>query len=508
MSDLRSIRFMRMMLTGFSQPTVFRFGTLDIVRADWTRAPIPLNTKQIPHPNTQLEVSAVNVLENETRTPIRYKLPPGIVRETLNSYNNLIRENEQSLSIRVRDLAPEDGQGVYKHIDLDMRQYKRLRMFLHAESLPDENPLPGEGANDDMDERIVGFIRMGTDLDENYYQIEIPLKPTAYTRGVSNNLTAEEVWQVASNEIDIPVEWLTKIKAKSIASREMVGATYFDENLERINEFTPNSSLPGDKKYKLSIRGNPTLGAIRTLVVGVKNPSTTVGSNLDGEVWFNELRLSEIDSSGGWAAVGTLDANLADFANVTLNGAISTVGFGAIDQSPNMRSQDDTRSYGIATSINAGMLFPKKWGLVLPISYSYNQEVITPKYDPFYRDIELQDRLDTAASQDERDAIRDQAISVAKLKSINLIGVRKQRSADTKENFFDLENLDLSYSYNEEKRNDFEIENFAFKNVRLGAGYNYSFKPLSLKPLGNVQAISAKKYLRWLSELNLNLMPS
>ena len=508
MSDLRSIRFMRMMLTGFSQPTVFRFGTLDIVRADWTRAPIPLNTKQIPHPNTQLEVSAVNVLENETRTPIRYKLPPGIVRETLNSYNNLIRENEQSLSIRVRDLAPEDGQGVYKHIDLDMRQYKRLRMFLHAESLPDENPLPGEGANDDMDERIVGFIRMGTDLDENYYQIEIPLKPTAYTRGVSNNLTAEEVWQVASNEIDIPVEWLTKIKAKSIASREMVGATYFDENLERINEFTPNSSLPGDKKYKLSIRGNPTLGAIRTLVVGVKNPSTTVGSNLDGEVWFNELRLSEIDSSGGWAAVGTLDANLADFANVTLNGAISTVGFGAIDQSPNMRSQDDTRSYGIATSINAGMLFPKKWGLVLPLSYSYNQEVITPKYDPFYRDIELQDRLDTAASQDERDAIRDQAISVAKLKSINLIGVRKQRSADAKENFFDLENLDLSYSYNEEKRNDFEIENFAFQNVRLGAGYNYSFKPLSLKPLGNVQAISTKKYLRWLSELNLNLIPS
>ena len=508
MSDLRSIRFMRMMLTGFSQPTVFRFGTLDIVRADWTRVPTPLNTKQIAYPNTQLEVSAVNVLENETRTPIRYKLPPGIVRETLNSYNNLIRENEQSLSLRVRDLAPEDGQGVYKHIDLDMRQYKRLRMFLHAESLPDENPLPGEGTNDDIDERMVAFIRLGTDLDENYYQIEIPLKPTAYTNGVSNNLTAEEVWQVASNEINIPVEWLTKIKAKSIANREIVGASYFDESLERIDEFTPSSSLPGDKKYKLAIRGNPTLGAIRTLVVGVKNPSTTIGNNLDGEVWFNELRLSEIDAEGGWAAVGTLDANLADFANVTLNGAISTVGFGAIDQSPNMRSQDDTRSYGVATSINAGMLFPKKWGLVLPLSYSYNQEVITPKYDPYYRDIELQDRLDTADTQDERNAIREQALSVAKLKSINLIGVRKQRSSDAKQNFFDIENLDLSYSYNEEKRNDFEIENYAFQNVRLGAGYNYAFKPLSLKPLGKVQAITSKKYLRWLSEINLNLMPS
>jgi cell surface protein SprA len=508
MEDLRSIRFMRMLVSGFKNPTVFRFGTLDIVRADWTRVPGPLNTQEIPYPNTQLEVSAVNILENETRTPIRYKLPPGIVRETLNSYNNLIRENEQSLSLRVKDLEPKDAEGVYKHIDLDMRQYKRLRMFLHAESLTNENPLPGEGAQEEFDKRMVAFIRLGTDISENYYQIEIPLKPTAFKAGVSNNLSAEEIWQNASNEIDIPVGLLTKLKAKSISNRQAVGATYFDEDLNPISEFTPISSLPGAKKYKLAIRGNPTLGAIRTLVVGVKNPNTKAGEKLSGEVWFNELRLSEIDSQGGWAALGALDANLADFANVTVNGAISTVGFGAIDQSPNQRSQDDTRSYGVTTSVNAGMLFPEKWGLVLPVNYSYNQEVITPKYDPYYRDIELQDRLDTAERESQRDSIREQAISVSKLKSINLIGVRKQRSAEAKEDFFDVENFDFSYAYNEEKRHDFEIEDYAYKNVRLGAGYNYSFKPLSIKPLGKVDAISSKQYLRWLSELNLNLMPS
>jgi len=508
MEDLRSIRFMRMMVTGFKNPAVFRFGTLDIVRADWTRVSNSLNTQEVLYPNTQLEVSAVNILENETRTPIRYKLPPGIVRETLNNYNNLIRENEQSLSLRVKELEPKDSEGVYKHLDLDMRQYKRLRMFLHAESITGENPLPGEGAQEELDKRLVAFIRLGTDITENYYQIEIPLKPTAYTAGVSNNLSEEEIWQTASNEIDIPVELLTKLKAKSISNRQIVGATYFDEALNPISEFTPISSLPGDKKYKLAIRGNPTLGAIRTLVVGVKNPSETVGEKLSGEVWFNELRLSEIDSQGGWAAVGTMDANLADFANVTVNGAVSTVGFGSIDQSPNQRSQDDTRSYGVTTSINAGMLFPKKWGLVLPVSYSYNQEVITPKYDPYYRDIELQDRLDVADRASQRDSIRDQAISVSKFKSINLIGVRKQRSAESKVNFFDIENFDFSYAYNEEKRNDFEIEDYAYKNVRLGAGYNYSFKPFSVKPFGKVEAISTKKYLRWLSELNLNLLPS
>ncbi len=511
MQDLRSIRFMRMMLTGFQQPTVLRFGTLDIVRADWTRVANALNKDEINYPNTQLEVSAVNILENETRTPIRYKLPPGIQRETLNSYNNLIRENEQSLSLTITDLEPKDAEGVYKHIDLDMRQYKRLRMFLHAESLPlqsGKNPLPGEGAQEEFDERLVAFIRLGTDITENYYQVEIPLKPTAYTDGVSNNLSAEEIWQTGSNEIDLPIELLTKMKAKSIKDRELDGATYFDEELNRIQEFTPISSLPGEKKYKLSIRGNPTLGAIRTLVVGVKNPSTTPGSRLSGEVWFNELRLSEIDSQGGWAAVGALDATLADFANVTVNGAISTVGFGAIDQSPNLRSQEDIRSYGLTTSLNAGMLFPKKWGLVLPVSYSYNQEVVTPEYDPYYRDLRLQDRLDAAESTQEREKIRKQALSVSKLKSINLIGVRKQRGPEAKQDFFDVENLDLSYSYNEEKRHDFEIEDYAYQNIRLGAGYNYSFKPLAFKPLGKVNFISTKKYLRWLSELNFNLAPS
>ena len=93
-------------------------------------------------------------------------------------------------------------------------------------------------------------------------------------------------------------------------------ASYFDEELNPIEEFTPISSLPGQKRYKLSIKGNPSLGAIKTVMIGVKNPSTQVGDILCGEVWFNEFRIAGIDSKGGWAAIGALDANIADFANV------------------------------------------------------------------------------------------------------------------------------------------------------------------------------------------------
>jgi cell surface protein SprA len=46
-------------------------------------------------------------------------------------------------------------------------------MFLHAESLQNETVL--------RDDQMVGFIRFGNDFTQNFYQIEIPLKVTAFS---------------------------------------------------------------------------------------------------------------------------------------------------------------------------------------------------------------------------------------------------------------------------------------------------------------------------------------
>ena len=59
---------------------------------------------------------------------------------------------------------------------------------------------------------------------------------------------------------------------------------------------------------KISIMGNPTLGEIKTMVIGVRNVSGEIKS---GEVWVNELRLKEYDNKGGWAAQGTLNVQLS-----------------------------------------------------------------------------------------------------------------------------------------------------------------------------------------------------
>ena len=376
--NLRSIRFMRMYLQGFTSPITFRFGTLDLVRSEWKRYTKNLNSNNISYPNTSLEIGSVNILENENRVPVNYVLPPGVQREEINSNSTIIRQNEQSLSLKVNDLQPSDSKGVYKMIDYDMRQYKTLKMFIHAESLEGSNKLPGEGAEDELDKRLVGFLRLGSDLTENYYQIEIPLKPTSYNNGSSNRFSADQVWNPDSNSIDFSLEKLTKIKAIAMNQADFSKPIYFNENFDIIDEFSAISELPGEKKYKFAIKGNPTIGSIKNIMIGVKNPSQNLGDILSAEVWFNELRLSDIDGKGGWSALASLDANLADFANISVSGKMSTIGFGSIDKSPNQRSREDLKQYGLMSSLNLGQVLPEKWKMQIPVSYSVSEEFSTP----------------------------------------------------------------------------------------------------------------------------------
>ena len=503
--NLRSIRFMRIFLKDFTSPITFRFGTLDLVRTEWKRYSKNLNKQNITYNNTSFDIGSVNILENENRVPVNYVLPPGVQREEINANSSIIRQNEQSLSLKVKDLNPGDSRAVYKNLDFDMRQYKKLKMYIHAESIEGSSDLPGTGLDEEYDRRLVGFLRIGSDFSENYYQIEVPLKPTEYKKGTTNRLSSEAVWEPESNSIDFLLEKLTKLKALTLdGGVNSINTVYFDENLEIIDEFAPISSLPGNKKYKFAIKGNPSIGSIKSLMIGVKNPSLTPGDVLSAEVWFNELRLSDIDGKGGWAAMGSIDANLADIGNVSVSGKMSTVGFGSIDKTPNQRSREDMNQYGFVGSINFGKFLPVKWGLQIPIAYSINNQTSTPEYDPYYQDIKLNDRLLSSTRKSQRDSIKNQAVSFRQSKNISLIGLRKNRSEGQKQRVYDIENFDFSYSYNQEIEHDFEIENLTKKTVRTGLQYSFDLNPFVITPFKNLSFLSEKSYLKWLSEFNLN----
>ena len=493
-ADFRSISFMRMYLTGFTNDVVLRFATLDLVRGDWRTYTSSLQPDVDNDPTddgTVTDVNTVNIEENYGRQPIPYVLPPGVVREQLNNNNTIIRQNEQSLSFVVENLESQDARGVFKSVNIDVRQYERLKMFMHAEKILN-------GDYSDSDTPLVGFLRIGTDFSENFYQIELPLQFTSY--GASS---AEEIWP-SVNEIDIALSDLNKVKSKGISDQTLTDINYYeivDGEAVLVDEFAPRTL----GTIRIGIRGNPSLGSIRAMMVGVKNIDDVPAR---GEVWFNELRLAGLDNKGGWAAIAALDANMADFANVTATGSKSTSGFGSIDQTPNERSREDAISYDVVTNVNVGQLFPKKWNLQLPFNYGISETLITPEFDPVYDDLKLDDRIAAASTAEEAETIKKQAEDYTKRSSINLIGVRKNRGEDAKEEFFDIENFTFNYSYNETNHRDFEVADLRDQNVTAGAVYNYNFKPANVAPFAKKDSLFMSRYWQWLKDLNFNVLPT
>ena len=490
-SDFRSIRFMRMYMSGFRQETILRLGTLELFRGDYRRftESLDANGESNDQDNTIFENEAVGVIQNSN-----YVIPPGVFREELNNNNNIIREDEQSLALRVTNLEPRDARGVFKNFNVDMRQYKNLEMFLHAESLEPPSTLLADG---DM----TAFIRLGNDLTTSFYEIEIPLN-------VSPNLPnptdadANVVWPL-ENRLNLPLALLQEIKTRVLGLEtppDPNDIVYFTQS-----ELDPSLNLTGNE-LRIGIKGNPSFGNVRVMMMGLRN---NTNNDISGEVWFNELRMSELENQGGWAAIANMDANIADFANVSATGRISTIGFGTIDQGPAQRSLEDTRQYDVVTNFNLGQLLPKDWGVQLPFNYGISEELITPKFDPEFDDVQLQTRLDNTEDADQRNAIEEQSVTYTRRQSINFIGVRKNRTGEGKKQMpYDIENFTLSYSYNQEDHNSFEIEESLDQNVRLGGTYEYTIPQKPIEPFKKNDSLFTGKYWQFLKDLNFNLLPS
>lgn len=494
-ADIRSVRFARLYLTEFTQNTVLRFGTLDLVRSDWRRFTQDLDTNPNNNStNAEFNVAIIGIQENDGN----YVIPPGVRREELNNNNNIIRQNEQSLVLEACDLELNDSRGVFKNITLDMRQYKRMRMFLHAQS-QENQPLE--------DDELVAFIRMGNDFTDNFYQVEIPLKNSDLVTDATS--LERRIWPEA-NEIDIPLEFLQEIKSRGISNQTLANEspTYFDVIEGELGD-APAAEFPvgGIANKRVAIKGNPNFGNVRVLMVGLKHSGKN-RTPVCGEVWFNELRMSDLENQGGWAAVMAMDTNIADFATVSASGQRSTIGFGGIEQTPNERSREDVIQYDFVTNMQLGQLLPTNWGINLPFNYSQSEELVTPQFDAFYNDLTLESRVNAAANQEEADLIARQSESYTKRKSINFIGVRKQRTGDKKPKFYDVENLTFNYSNNKIEHRDFEIENSLQQNIRTGANYTFGFDPLKIEPFKNNDSIFNGKYWKAIKDFNLNLLPT
>jgi cell surface protein SprA len=464
--NFKSIRFIRMFLTNFNDSTTLRFGTLDLVRGEWRTFNKPLYaTGTVPISDGKLDVQAVNIEENADKTPVNYILPPGITRETDPGQPQLLQQNEQSMVLRVKDLAPGDARGVYKNTAYDMRQYKRLQMFVHAEKMVDDIRTLD-------DNQLSCFVRLGSDMVNNYYEYEIPLKLTQPRIYSGENLTdREKVW-IPENMFDFSFETLTNIKLKRNKDKQT------GNNLSEIIPY-PDPSKPNNS---IRVVGNPTISDIQTIMIGIRSVKGNVRGELkSGEIWVNELRMSEFDESGGWAAMGNVALGLSDIGTVNFSGRVETAGYGSLESNVTNRRMDDLYQMNFSTSMELGRFLPEAIKLQIPAYFSYTNETVSPKYNPLDQDILLSDALKNANNQLERDSINTMSQTVNTSKSFNISGARINLKSKTPQ-FFDPANVSFTYAFTETNQHSAEVEKNLIKSERAAIDYSFSFNAQPWEP--------------------------
>ena len=483
-TDFSSIRFMRMFMTNFQKPIVLRFGSLDLVRGEWRIYQQNLSNSL---ETGTVKVSAVNIEENNDKQPVNYVLPPGISRATDPSQPQLVENNEQALNMKVENLSPGESKAVYKNARYDLRQYKRMQMFVHANHLvPDMTQL--------KDKELAVFIRLGSDYRSNYYEYEIPLTLTPDRSTYSRYSTADrqQVWPV-ENMLDIDLSVFTSLK-KERNMKKGQGLTSYNQVY---------SAYDGNNgSNKVSIVGNPSLGEVKTMIIGVRNIS---GETKSGEVWVNELRLMDSNNSGGWAASGNLNVQLSDFGSVNVTGRYVGDGFGGLEENVMQRSTDTRKEYSVTTSLELGKFFPEKAQVSVPLYYSVTKEEVRPRYNPLDTDMRLKDALDAAASQQERDSIESLAITKKTNTNFALTGVRWGLKTKRHPMPYDPGNFTFGYShshsYSAGQTTVYE------KDDRWRGSLNYTYTPVykTWEPFGKMKGKS--KWLNFPKALGINYLP-
>lgn len=483
-SDFTSIRFMRMFLTGFKEPVVLRFGTFNLVHGDWRTYDQALYTADIGEGSGTLAVSSVSFEENAEKSPVNYVIPPGISRVLQPGSDQILENDEQALSLIVENLASGDARAVYKNTNIDLRNYRHLQMYAHANALTGDHEL--------QDGQMSIFLRLGTDFKNNYYEYEVPLTITPEGRYSQGSNGARAVWP-EDNMLEIDFDQLTTIKRNRNLRRSQGQASYG----QVYSEYDPNKP-----QAKISIMGNPSLGDVRVIMIGVRNNSRATRSV---EVWANELRLQNYANDGGWAARAQLNVQLSDFATVNVTGHVETEGFGGLEETVTQRRNDNLTEYTVTTNVQLGKLFPESFKLNAPLYYSYGKQTIQPKYNPLDTDMPMDDALDGFATQHERDSLTNITNRVVRTTNISLSGVRFGVSTKNHPMPYDPANFTFGFATNKRYTTGETTVWEREQEWKYSLAYSYSPVYKSFEPFKKMK--SKSQWLKILKDFGLNFLP-
>jgi cell surface protein SprA len=486
-----SIRFMRVFMKGFDKPVVCRIARMELVRSDWRRYAFDLQKpgEYIANDDnsTTFDVSAVSLQENGAKVPVNYVIPPGINQQQNVQTTNLVLLNEQALSLRACNLKDGDSRAIIKNTELDVRSFKKMKLFMHAEKL---------GIDPLNDGDVTVFIRLGSDYNNNYYEYEIPVKltqPGYYDPATDDGKYA--VWPT-DNEFVIDFEKITAVK---------IGRNS-DAGIDLVAMQKPYTQSDGANF--ITVVGNPNLASIKNMMIGIRNPKDNGNLPKCVEVWVNELRLTDFVNKGGWATTGSIQAKLADLGQVSLAATYSKPFFGSIEKKISERSRETNFQWDATSTFQIGKFFPVKWKVNLPVYYAYGQTKITPQFSPYDPDIKIDN---PNIDKELQKQIKNNAQDVTVRKGYNFSNVRIDgfKKEGAKPMPWDVSNFSVTYAFNEITRRNVNIEKSIIKTYRGALSYNYAITAKAWTPFKKTKSkILNNKWMALVKEFNLTPLPS
>jgi cell surface protein SprA len=340
------------------------------------------------------------------------------------------------------------------------------------------------------DNQLTAFLRLGSDFDQNYYEIELPLK---ISKGSDN--TIETVWP-EQNQIDLDLNELYALKSQR------------DRESYSLSQLYPQSGPKMIDKHGIRIMGRPDLSSVKLMMIGVRNPRSSDGKPASVCIWADELRLTDFDRSSGWAANAVVSAKLADLG--TVSGAFRHIGFGygGVQSKISERARGETNAYDVSANINVDKLLPKQLGLKIPMFVSYENTTINPKYDPANPDTRIDAALLSYSTDSERQAYLKKIQDRTERRSLNFTNVRRVKTnPQAASHIYDIENFSFTYAYSESKQTNFNLEDNTKRSIKGAVAWQYSPKFKGFEPFKDMKAFSSP-FLQLIKDFNFNPVPT
>jgi hypothetical protein len=307
------------------------------------------STGVVPQVGESFSISTIN-----NKDDTNYVLPPG----SRNLDAEGVQGREQALRMNYGGLTPGREMVAQKTNPggrpLDFTLYNQMSYFVF---------------NTTGSDSVEFFFRVGTD-SLNYYEVATDLGPPT---------AGSPAWR----EVLYELRSLTDLKFPDDIGVQEDTLSLYERPVVQVTRFVPDFRDP-DVILRMTRRGNPSLKNVTRMFMGVRHlePALDTGESGDrspstGEVWFNNIRLWDVDRDVGVAQVYSGQASFADVFDVTASLSKRGADFRGLRERTG--SGRELLNFQNRMSTELSRVIPTL-GFTVPVTYTYSRSVSRPKF--------------------------------------------------------------------------------------------------------------------------------